>query len=570
MGFDISTAKPVKSGFDINTAKPVSDTGEIMTPASAREKKATYRGGAFDWLGAIKKSEEAVPMGTADVMGTLKRGVQIPLALGTGALNIVQSSLSDIALGATERRPQDIPRHLAETFTGKRTAKYSDVAESLGVKEGLPSATAGLLAEFGVLNIGSAGRLGKGAFNLAKGGAKTIGGGINKIIETTKSGFQTLKGLKLPTTATLEQERFGVQLAKKARLGQIQESTQLARYNLNKLKDATQEVFNNNYKALSNKLKDASEEGVLNFQKSLPEFYKSVGDSYGSALDDVANNLEMTRGKLNIQEVNNILRKSIEETTGENLNFGKAFNKLNELWSGKYAVSSSNQAKTFSLQEVKADIDQVFKLAKYGVRGSGEDVSAHILRKNWGQFVTDATTNVYGVSDYAILQQKYSEVVDAMKLSDKLFKPKAGELYAEKGASFLRKFGMAEKPPLAQEKLISMLEQGTELGQGVGNLSEPVKQIGNELRIVKEANQVMKTKISQRLDKLTMGSQQLRRNLAKEFDTRIDEYTNKLMDRKKAVALARMLGLTAAGAVGLYSGGRAIANVAGFRESYGE
>jgi len=387
---------------------------------------------------------------------------------------------------------------------------------------------------------------------------------IPKIVEATKDGFQTLKGLKLPTTATLEKEQFGLKVAKKARLQTLQESTQQARYNLNQIKDTTKQVFDNNYKVLQGKLKDASEQGVLNFQKSLPDFYRSVGDSYGTALDTVSQNLELTRGKLNIQEVNNILRKSIEESTNESLNYGKAFNKLNELWSGKYAMSTSNQAKTFSLQEVKADIDQVFKLAKYGVRGTGEDIPAHILRRNWGEF---ATSNVEG---YADLQAKYAQVVDAMKLSDKLFKPKAGELYAEKGASFLRKFGMAEKPPVAQEKLMSMLEQGTDLGQGVGNLSAPVKQIGAELRAAKEANQLLKTNISERLDKLNLTSAQVRRSITKEFDARIDDYTSKLMDRKKAVALARMLGLGVAAGVGAYGVGRGIANIAGFRESYGQ
>jgi hypothetical protein len=69
-----------------------------------------------------------------------------------------------------------------------------------------------------------------------------------------------------------------------------------------------------------------------------------------------------------------------------------------------------------------------------------------------------------------------------------------------------------------------------------------------------------------------MGSQQLRRSLTREFDTKIDEYTNKLMDRKKAVALFRMLGLGTAAAIGgnAYLAGKAGANIAGFRESYGQ
>lgn len=555
-------------GFEkkrLQEEKPVSgniDSGEIISPASFREQKAASRGGSFDWLNTLGKETMAKPK---DFIGNVGRGAQIPLAAITGAANMGESLLSDVALGITEKpKTETFGRHLAETFTGKRTSKFSDVAESVGVPEGLPANTAGLAASFGLSDIAAGGQLSKTVIGGGKKIVSAIGGGVNKVIEATKDGFQTLKGLKLPTTATLEKEQFGIKLAKKARLQTLQESTQQARFNLNKIKDTTQQVFDNNYKVLSNKLKDASEEGVLNFQKSLPEFYKSVGDSYGTALDDVATNLELTRGKLNIQEVNNILRKSIEETTSENLNYGKAYTKLNELWSGKYAVTSTNQANTFSLQEVKADIDQVFKLAKYGVRGTGEDIPAHILRKNWGEF---ATQNVEG---YGNLQKKYSEVVDAMKLSDKLFRPKAGELYAEKGASFLRKFGMAETPSDAQSKLISMVEQGTELGKGVGPLSEPVKQLGAELRVAKEANQIMKTNISNRLDKLSITSSQVRRSLTKEFDTKIDDYTMKLLDRKKAVALARMLGLGTAAAAGAYGLGRGITNVLGFRESYGQ
>ncbi len=218
---------------------------EIISPSSYREKKATARGGSFDWLNAIGKDVEKNPK---DFIGNVGRGMQIPLAGMQGVYNVGESALSDVALGVTEKKPQDILPHLAETFTGKRTSKFSDVAESVGVPEGLPANTAGLITAFGLSDIPMAGRMTKAGINIVKSGVKVAGGGINKVIEVTKDGFQTLKGLKLPTTATLEKEQFGIKLAKKVRLQTLQESVQQARFNLNKLKDTTQEVFNNNYK----------------------------------------------------------------------------------------------------------------------------------------------------------------------------------------------------------------------------------------------------------------------------------------------------------------------------------
>lgn len=460
--------------------------------------------------------------------------------------------------------------------------------------------------------------------------------GAKKAITTTKSGFQTLKGLKLPLTSTLEREKIGIQAAKtekmrrmtevkadarfklnklldeaksagaseedivKLKLQASQQLEERTRYELTQLKDTTQQVFEHNKKILSDKFQDVTEQGALKYQKALPEFGTSVGDTYETMLDDVADLMEVTRGKLNIQEVNDILRNTLEEANTENLNFGKAYNRINDLWTEKYAVSTSNLDKTFSLQEVKADISQVFKLVKYGQRGASEEIPAHILRKHWGAFTTK---NVEG---YADMQSFYSDVVDAIKLGDKIFKPKAGELYAEKGIGFLRKFGMAERPSLPQQKLITMLEQGTEKVKGIGQISKPITDLGaeirgledayqiaqrkmamggtdigmklgkaqfelaQELKQVQESGKVMRSKISERLDNLNIRSLHAKNALALKFDKQILGLENKIADRKKAVALARMLGLGAGAVAGAYGVARGAANILGFRESYGE
>jgi hypothetical protein len=70
-------------------------SGEIMSPRSYREQKAVSRGGSFDWMGAIKKGTEENPK---DFLGNVGRGLQIPLAGMTGAYNVGESALSDIAL----------------------------------------------------------------------------------------------------------------------------------------------------------------------------------------------------------------------------------------------------------------------------------------------------------------------------------------------------------------------------------------------------------------------------------------------------------------------------------------
>ncbi len=392
-----------------------------------------------------------------------------------------------------------------------------------------------------------------------------------------------MKGLKLPTTATLEKERLLIQQAKKSKLTDLGDSIRQARYNLNQLKDTTQRVFDTNYKTLSGKLQDASEKGVVDFQENLPKFYDSVHQTYGNTLDEIGTTLEKTRQGIKQEEVIDILKNTLEEADNEFLNTGRAYNRIRQL-ANKYGLSEAEEVpieilsssgkmitktpkqveKVFTLQEVKADIDSVFKLVKYGKYGTSEDIPAHILRKNWGKFATD---NIEG---YGELQNKYSQVVDAMKLSDKLFKPKKGELYTKPGASFLKRFGMVEKPAEAESRLVSMLEEGTEMGEGVGPITQRVKQVGSEMRQLKDANKIMKDNISQRLDRLNIKSSQVRTSLQREFDSKIDNLTLNLADRKKAVALARMLGLTVAGLAGAYGAGRAVANVAGFRESYGQ
>lgn len=639
MSFDISTAKPVSSGFDINTAKLVSDNGEIMSRASGRELKAKNRGNAFEWLGAIKKGTEEKPK---DFLGNVGRGMQIPLALMTGTANVGESALSDIVLGVTEKKPGAILPHLAETFTGKRSSKFSDVAESVGVPEGLPSSTAGFLTAFGLTDIAAGGQMTKA---LLSGGRKVIGAagqGINKVIETTKDGFQTLKGLKLPTTATLEKNilienisgqkrelilgeqatraRYNLNklLDEARRKGASQEelvsikqgvarqAEEKARYNLAELKDTTTQIFKRNKQALEDKFGDMTESKILEVQKALPEYFNSNFKTYGTWQDEVADNLVIRRGNITLEEANNILRKTIEDATEESKNFGDAFNKIYDLWSNKYKTTTSNLNKPIKLQELKADLSSVFKTVNYGKYGKSEDQAAHILRKNWGDFIVDATKNEAGVSEYAEMQNWYSQNVDAMKMADKIFKPKGGELESEKGVEFLKKFGLTKKPPLARRELISQIETGSEKVKGIGgvtkeltdlgeeirnlessyeasqvNISGRIRKLGSEasrhqyelaqeLKQVKQAGEIAVRKIAQRIDDLDLRSTLVKNNVKKEMKDRIGELSIKLANRKKAVALARMLGLGVGGVVGAYQGAKVINNIFGFRESYGQ
>ena len=623
---------------------PTLKTGEILSPASYREKKAATRGAAFDWLGAIIKSEEEqAATGRADPFGSFKRGVQIPLAGISGVYRAGEGLLSDIALGITEKpKTETFGRHLAETFTGQRTAKFSDVAESLGIREGMPSKTAGLIGMFGLSDIMTGGQLSKAVFIGGKKVVLTIRGGMNKVIEATKDGFKTLKGLKLPTTARTEKNILLETISGQKRQLQLGEQATKARYNLNKildearrkgateadlinikqtvvrqaeektryeltqLKDTTKQIFEQNKKVLENKFQDLTEKKVLDVQKSLPEYFGSVFKTYDTTLDDVGNHLVLKRGHITLQEANNILRQTVEESIDDEKNFGAAFNKIEKLWSGKYAASSTNLNNPIKLQDLKNDMDSVFKMVNYGKYGRSEDMSAHVLRKHWGKFITDATVDEYGISEYTEMQKWYSQNVDAMKLADKIFKPKKGVLFSEKGTTFLQKFGMAEKPPQAQRELISAIEQGSKKVKGIGGITQEITDLGTEIRNLEEAYQITQANISgkisqssmemgkiqyelaqelkqvkagsdlmtqgiaQRLDNLNLRSTLVRNSVEKEMQERVNELRIILMDRKKAVALARMLGLGIAGAVGVYTAGRAAANIAGFRESYGE
>lgn len=530
---------------------------EIITPITGRERKAAARGGAFDWLRSIKKgTEESIATGKPSFAGEFFRGAQIPLALSTGAFRLGTGALSDVALGITERRPQDIPRHLIETFTGERTAQLSDVAESLGVSKGLPSAAVGLAAEFGLTNLATMGKLGKVTFKAGKKGVKVISGGVNKVIETTKEGFKTLKGLKY-TFKPLSTEKELLEKTAEKRIGQLQESAQFARYRLKDTARRIKEIFEDNLKNLENKFTETVEEGAIKFQKALPEYTKNMHQTYKTLQNEIADNFEMTRGKLTLSEINNIFLKAQKEAIEDGYDFGQGYNLINEFLEGKYRATASNLDKTFIFQEVKNDISRIFNTVNYDKYGKTADMPAHFLRKHWGNFITKETTNVYGVSDYQQLQDWYSRNIDAMKLADKIFKPKAGELYTEKGISFLKKFGMAEKPLSAQEKFLSLIEEGNELVAGTGKLSQPSRQLGAEIRQLQEANKLMKNNISQRLDKLEIKSLQLKNSIRNNYQNRIDELTVKIGERKKALLLLSIMG----GAGGAIAGVKKLSSI---------
>ena len=301
-------------------------------------------------------------------------------------------------------------------------------------------------------------------------------------------------------------------------------------------------VLKKNLQVLGDDLKNASEKGSLEFQEKLPEFFKANGEAYADRLDAIADDL-ITQGRgITRKQVTELIQKTKNDLAESLVPEGPATSAINSL-EQKYVPQMIGQANKFissktgegvggalrsnaddfvDFQELVQDIRNVRKslsgTAKSGSTGfAQEDLAVQFLNNNLGSYVKQFSP------EFAQLQKDYTPVIRGMKASYKIFKPTQGIYKSEGGAAFLRRAGSG-KTRAGESELLSTLEGGTPFAQGVGNVSQTVKNVGGIQKQIKE--------------EVAQGPAKLRDALVKQLRT-IEEKKRALVDTSDKAVMAK-------------------------------
>jgi hypothetical protein len=246
---------------------------------------------------------------------------------------------------------------------------------------------------------------------------------------------------------------------------------------------------------------------------------------------------------------------------------GAGRDKINEIYNGYLNASKKmSPDQVVDLRSFLKDIasvkNTISKSAREGSRRfSQEDISGAILDKNWGEFASKR------LPEFADLQKDYSQIVDAMNLSNSIFKPYKGELYTDEGVKLLQRYGLMKKgEENATTRLLEKMQRGGELAPGTGDITTILKETGENIRGVSQkildtemrAKEILlknegvylknKTKLDNELEK-RLGQLALRELKAAQATT----------NQQKILAMMKTVGWIG----GIVSGGYALGRISG-------
>lgn len=270
----------------------------------------------------------------------------------------------------------------------------------------------------------------------------------------------------------------------------IQESKNVLKQNLDKLKG---------------NLQDVAEKGAVDFQHKLPDFFQANSEAYGSARDAGIAKMAANGDGITYKQVSDAISKTKQDIQNALIpSDAPALNAIAQL-EKKYAPQAiGNQSgildsagnpivKTLpnngndfvdpnqliqDLRNVKSTLSAGAKNGRTGF--NQEDLAVGYLDHNLGDFIKAK------VPGFAQLQANYTPVIKAMKQAHIIFKPNQGEFNTVTATNFLKKAGSGSLEE-GQEKLLGALEKGSSFSPGVGEISQEVKQVGSKIDQVKTA-----------------------------------------------------------------------------------
>lgn len=282
-------------------------------------------------------------------------------------------------------------------------------------------------------------------------------------------------------------------------------------------------VLKKNLTQLKSNLQDVAEKGAIDFQKKLPDFFEANSEAYGSARDAAIAKMASNGDGITYKQVSNAIAKTRQDAESALIPSDAPALKMIDQLEKKYAPKTSgdtgiilnekgnpisrnlpDNANDFvdpnqliqDLRNVKSTLSSGASAGRTGF--NQEDLAVGYLDHNLGDFIKEK------IPGFAQLQSDYTPVIRAMKQAHIIFKPNQGEFNTVTATNFLKKAGMG-KLESGQEKLLGTLESGNKFAPGVGNISQPVKQVGSKIQQT----------VSEGQAKIESFQNNLRTNLAK-------------------------------------------------------
>jgi len=392
------------------------------------------------------------------------QGEASPLAVaGKGLANTGKEIVGGIntALNTATAGATDIPYQMAGTTNVP--AETGDIAKGAGMGLGMVGGIPGAVA--------------KGA------GAMLANTGLWKAPGQYMAMGRELKALQAQYGKTAE----GVKVPMTRLADHIGEAVVKAKDKLGNFK-----------KEIDNAIFSESEKAASFVHSKLPPFFKKASKEYGDRLEEIAQFADET-GKITRKEAHEFVSGIKQEAISKQLDIGKAYDKVDEILKGyplegePSIILSEKGTKTIQdlsqdlipFKDFNASIREVMKKTgatfKSGQRVSPEDLAAMITKEHYGQFLESKVSSEVAQS-LKQLNADYKPIAQARQEAGRIFNPYL-EFKEGQGSSWLAKVAenTAKKDlSIGEQKLLSLLEEGNAMGEGVGDVTSTIRALGKQ------------------------------------------------------------------------------------------
>jgi hypothetical protein len=363
--------------------------------------------------------------------------------------------------------------------------------------------------------------------------APLIGGAISGIIKTgvgigrgIKKVVSSVKDPRIPTMASISQELAektkeisgvasgaGKQIQSTQAIGReaieqisdrassleqrIKSGMQAEKSAVNRSLDTTKRQIKSSVDSLDSMLTNESDVAAKTFQNKITGFFRQNSNSYGKELDVASNKIaesgRLTRGEA-FEVLSNVLKTSGSEAE---VSGGVVIERIKSLINSKYApevTQGAGQATTIIRRDLNdqipfkeflgevRDIWKSIKPYKSGARFSQEEIPAAILQSEFGELVS----RLPGGELFQGLQKAYRPVIGYMNKANAIIQPYKGEAYRKGAYDLIKRVASGDAAPVDTD-IVNFVEQGTErFGHGIGSVSSKAREIGSNIKILKE------------------------------------------------------------------------------------
>ena len=251
---------------------------------------------------------------------------------------------------------------------------------------------------------------------------------------------------------------------------------------------------------LDKELSVESDVAAKTFQKKVTGFFRNNSNAYGKELDLVSDSIAQS-GRLTRAEAYEVLLNTMKKSgTEADVQTGAILQQIDDLMKTKYApqtngpagrigelptITRRDMSEQIPFKEFLGDIRAIQKSVRAfrgGGRFSQEEIPAAILQSEFGELVS----RLPGGEKFKALQQSYRPVISYMNKANSIIQPYKGEAYTKSAEALVKRIASGNAME-ADKQLVSFIEQGTEkFGPGIGNVTSRARQIGSNIRTLKD------------------------------------------------------------------------------------